>query len=357
MKNKLKILLTGFTALQCGSEKRQIYKIDVPAAFVDTLRKHGHDVEWRKVELNENDFSTYDLMIVCVAPITSSNSSQGLGALKALNRAKKAVIFYDDWKLKEVNASWKAVLKQGKKQFHKKWGNGMNFYKNETEDIDANADELLIVVNDLFTKGRENWKILCPMFEWGNKDIIFNQKSISFLTKENFNYIDPTPVVINMEKSIESVELKVKQWCIASIADHTPWIKKQHLKWPVKYYGCRKLKCERVKTEEDVFELYKKHWGVLSPEYPQSGSGWFRARFVYAAFAHSVLWCGKKDAQALGLSYQMEPALVELHTEAELSELASKQRIEIARFFTTKDEFEAKLISILELEGKEVKNV
>lgn len=343
----MKILVTGFTALQNGSENRQIYKIDVPAAFVNTLRKYGHDVEWRKVELNENDFSMYDVAIICVAPITSSNSSQGLGALKALNRAKKAVIFYDDWKLKEVNASWKAVLKQGKKQFHKKWGNGMNFYKNPTDEIEANADELLIVINDLFTKGREKWKILCPMFEWGNKGIIDN-KSIAFLTKENFNYIDPTPAVINMDRSIGSGESKVKQWCIASIADHTPWIKKQHLKWPVNYYGCRKLKCERLKTEEDVYNLYKIHWGVLSPEYPQSGSGWFRARFIYAALAHSVLWCGKKDAQALGLSYQMEPALIELHTEAELSELADKQADELFKHFTTLGKFEEKLINILE---------
>lgn len=344
----MKILVTGFTALQNGSENRQIYKIDVPAAFVDTLRKHDHDVEWRKVELYETDFGKYDVIIVCVAPITSSNSSQGLGALKALNRAKKAVIFYDDWKLKEVNASWKAVLKQGKKQFHKKWGNGMNFYKNPTEEIEANADELLAVVNDLFTKGRDSWKILCPMFEWGNKNIIFNQKSISFITEENFNYIDPTPAVINIDRSIGSGESKVKQWCIASIADHTLWIKKQHLKWPVNYYGCRKLKCERLKTEEDVFELYKLHWGVLSPEYPQSGSGWFRARFVYAAFAHSVLWCGKKDAQALGLSYKMEPSLIELHTDTELSELSDKQADELFKHFTTLDKFEEKLINILE---------
>lgn len=344
----MKILVTGFTALQNGSEKRQIYKIDVPAAFVDTLRKYGHDVEWRKVELTEDDFSQYDVAIICVAPITSSNSSQGLGALKALNRVKKAIVFYDDWKLKEVNASWKAVLKQGKKQFHKKWGNGMNFYKNDTEDIEENADELLAVVNDLFTTGRDNWKVLCPMYEWGNKEIIFNQKSISFLTKENFNYIDPTPAVINIDRSIESRESKARQWCIASIADHSSWIKKQHLNWPVNYYGCRKLKCERVKTEEDVFELYKLHWGVLSPEYPQSGSGWFRARFIYAALAHSVLWCGKKDAQALGLSYQMEPALTELSSDVELHQLALQQASDIFKHITNKGEFEGKLINIIE---------
>lgn len=343
----MRILVTGFTALQNGSENRQIYKIDVPAAFVDTLRKYGHNVEWRKVELTENEFSQYDVAIICVGPITSSNCSQGLGALKALNRVKKAVIFYDDWKLKEINASWKATLKQGKKQFHKKWGNGMNFYKNDTEDIEANADELLVVVNDLFTNGRESWKVLCPMYEWGNKDIIFNQKSISFLTRENFNYIDPTPAVIDLNREVELTE-KVNEWCIASIADHTSWIKKQHLKWPVNYYGCRKLKCERVKTEEDVFELYKKHWGVLSPEYPQSGSGWFRARFIYAALAHSVLWCGKKDAQALGLSYQMEPALIELHTDTELFELADKQARELLEHCTTKEQFDEKLINLIE---------
>lgn len=341
----MKILVSGFTALQCGSTNRAIYKIDVPAAFVEALRKNGHEVEWRKVELTENDFSMYDAAIICVAPITSSNSTYGLGALKALNRVKKAVVFYDDWKLKEVHSAWKAALKQGKKQFVKKWGNGNNFYHNETKDIEENSEEILVVINDLFTKGREKWKILCPMFEWGNKGLI-NNSLISFLTKENFNYIDPTPAVIK-EDTEEKETHKEKEWCIASIADHTNWIKKQHLKWKVNYYGCRKLKCERLKTEEDVLQIYKKHWGILSPEYPQSGSGWFRARFIYASIANSVLWCGKKDAQVLGYSFQMDPVLLELHSDSELAEIAEKQSIEMQKYKTSYEEFEKKILNIV----------
>lgn len=343
----MKILVTGFTALQCGSENRQIYKIDVPAEFVKTLRSYGHDVEWRKVELSEEDFSMYDKAIICVGPITSSNCSKGLGALKALSRIKECVVFYDDWKLKEIHGSWKAVLKIGKKQFHKKWGNGMSFYQNTEEDIEKNEEELLSIINELATTGRKEWKVLCPMFEWGNKEIIFEQKNIAYLTKDNFNFIDPTSAVIDINIVTEDTK-KRNEWCIASIADHTPWIKKQHLKWDVKYYGCRKLKCERLKTEEDVFNKYKESYGVLSPEYPQSGSGWFRARYIYAALAGSILWCGKKDAKALGIAYEMEPQLVEIHSEEELRELNRKQYETIIVHVKDKGYFDHKLLNIIE---------
>lgn len=340
----MKILISGFTALQTGSQKRIIHKIDVPAAFVETLRNQGHEVEWRKVFCKEEDFSMYDIMIACVAPITSSNAPNGMGCLKAMNRIKNVIVFYDDWKLKEIQGSFNVLLKLQEKQFSKKWSNGQSFYKDEICDIIASKEDILQVAKDIVTTGRESWKILCPMYEWGDKNII--QKFIPWLTQKNFNYIDPTPAVMDLN-IIPITSEKKKAWAIASISDQTPWIKKQKLSWPVNYYGCRKLKCERLKTEEDVFHKYSEHYGVLSPAYPSSGSGWFRARYVYAALANAVLWCGKQDAECLGESYQIEPVLLELNNESELLDIAKKQKVDLFKHLTTIEQFTEKLNNII----------
>lgn len=340
----MNILVSGFTALQIGSEKRQIQKIDVPAAFVKHLREMGHDVEWRKIWCKEEDFSKYDLMIACVAPITSSNASNGLGAMKAMNRIKNVIVFYDDWKLGEIRNSFKAILRLKEKQFNKKWSNGMPFYKDILNDILNSKEDIFETAKNLSTEGKSSWKVLCPMFNWGNKSFINGM--IPWMTAYNFNYIDPTPAVIDLNLTPKS-PTKVKRWAIASISDQTKWIEKQGLKWPYDYYGCRKLKCERLKTEEDVFEKYAEHYGVLSPAYPSSGSGWFRARYVYAALANSVLWCGEKDARQLGQPYEMHPQLVELHNEQELVELAQKQKECLFKHIMTMEEFREKLSQII----------
>jgi len=56
----MKVLMSGFTALQINTEKRTIQKIDVPASVAKALREAGHDVDWRKITPGE-DLSCYDV--------------------------------------------------------------------------------------------------------------------------------------------------------------------------------------------------------------------------------------------------------------------------------------------------------
>ena len=77
----MKILMTGFTALQINTERRTIQKIDVPALIVKALTDMGHEVDWRKVTPGE-DLSSYDVAWVNLAPLNSLNGRQGaMGAL------------------------------------------------------------------------------------------------------------------------------------------------------------------------------------------------------------------------------------------------------------------------------------
>jgi hypothetical protein len=40
------------------------------------------------------------------------------------------------------------------------------------------------------------------------------------------------------------------------------------------------------------------------PEYPHSGSGWFRIRYIYAALQKSIIITSYNDLKALGLPYK-----------------------------------------------------
>ena len=94
----MKILMTGFTALQRGPERRgNIRKIDVPAGIVEALRAGGHEVDWRPVVLGE-DLDRYDAAWVNLARPISMNSRVGaFGAIWTLAYGIPTVGFYDDW--------------------------------------------------------------------------------------------------------------------------------------------------------------------------------------------------------------------------------------------------------------------
>ena len=340
----MKILITGCTALQVKSTNKTIKKIDVPEAIYNALIELGHDVDWRKVYLKEEDFN-YDLAIVCIAPLNSCNSPHCLGAIKALSKIKNCIIFYDDWKIKDVQSSLKCFIRNGHKQFVKKWSNGNMFYNDNEDDIVKNEELILKTIDKLYNNGDDNWKILCPMYEWGDKEII-NNKLINWVNKDNFNFIDPTSVVIDINKKYDYIQ-KNKEWVIGTIADHSKWIEKQKLEWNVNYFGCRKLKNVRLKTEEDLINEYNKYYGILSPEYPQSGSGWFRARFVYSALVNSIIYCGQRDGRQLGEAFQNDGWIIETMSEDDLKKLAEKQREIIFSYITDKNYFINKLKNII----------
>ena len=108
----MKILMTGFTALQINTERRTIQKIDVPALIVKALTDLGHEVDWRKVTPGE-DLSSYDVAWVNLAPLNSLNGRQGaMGALYTLSSGLPAVGFFDDWQFNTVFNGARAMVKK-----------------------------------------------------------------------------------------------------------------------------------------------------------------------------------------------------------------------------------------------------
>lgn len=119
----------------------------------------------------------------------------------------------------------------------------------------------------------------------------------------------------------------MRSWFLASLSDQTHWLSKLKPTWPVDMIGSIKLKNPRLKTEDDVFLRYMEYAGALAPPYYHDGSGWFRSRYVYSAYAGNVLKCGPGDgAQLSSEHFNWSINEVESYSGRTLQDLASAQR-------------------------------
>ncbi|HLZ10545.1 MAG TPA: hypothetical protein VKT80_18305 [Chloroflexota bacterium] len=327
----MKILYTGFTPLQVCSERagKVTQKINVPRALRDLLVEDGHEVDWRVVRVGES-LRKYDALFVNIGPIQSLNARMGaLGSLWALSQYLPTIIHFDDWQVYQVLQQLESFLRLGDKQIFKILGDdGEPFFKVNYDDpelVDKRAN--IMGSAAALVSPWKRWLALCPMYEWGNKSVA--RQKLRFVDEWHFSFLDPSSVVVS--KYEEPIPEKERAWALASVMPPDYWLEKQKtITWPVHLFGTTKKNVREgrttpLKTEDDVRREYAKRWGILSPEYPQAGSGWWRSRFIYAAQTGSVLYCGALDAAALGSAYQLSISEIQKQDDGNLGAIAARQ--------------------------------
>lgn len=115
---------------------------------------------------------------------------------------------------------------------------------------------------------------------------------------------------------------KERCWVSASLQKCDPWLSKLGLKWPVYRLG-NKRQGQPVLRERDVVGYYAPRWGVLCPKYKAHGTGWWRARYLHAAFTGSVLLCDRRDAPTP--AYDQSPLELETLPDDRLEAIAAAQ--------------------------------
>jgi len=80
------------------------------------------------------------------------------------------------------------------------------------------------------------------------------------------------------------------------------WASAQRLSWPVYSVGGKHLGQPR-KLESDIVWEYGFYKGVLCPTYEHAGCGWWRVRYLHAAYAGCVLGGDPIELAAVGPSY------------------------------------------------------
>lgn len=331
----MKILMTGFTSLQAQAPedrgRADIRKLDVPLMIVETLRAQGHDIDWRPTLLGEN-LARYDVVWINLAPATSMNSRRGMiGAAYALAQDVPQVRFYDDWQFSATTSAGKSIALHPKRIYKRVTDTDVFLYKEyaDRELVESWESTICAGLYSLSWDGyRENdaHRYVIPKFGyWGDLQTVIDR-----MPPGTVYPIDPTPLVKTQVPDLGSWDLadtpKDREWMLASVMPHMDWADALPLTWPIAGYGTRKYKWERLKTENDVLRENAKRWGILSPKYAHAGSGWFRARYLYAASGGSVIYADPSDVHALGNAYTFNLEEMQSYTDGQLHELAAAQR-------------------------------
>jgi hypothetical protein len=374
----MKILMSGFTALQINTDRRTIQKIDVPASVAQALRESGHEVDWRKITPGE-DLSSCDVLWINMAPLNSLNGRQGaMGSLYALASGKPAVAFFDDWQFSAVFNGARA-LGRHPKMLYKYLLTGergdepaTHFSKADAEAaylraITANPaavgkvyidryysldnDETVQPYEGMLVESAKNflqkrWATgmvaACPMYGFGNRALVRKRMPAEMGPIEA---LDPSSTIYNILDTVEPSDPSEKQraWVLGALMPHDTWLEKKSPSWPVEIVGSRKLirkfGGQRLQTESDVLAFYNNYWGILSPPYPHAGSGWWRSRFMYAARVGSILVTDKGEGDPLGPAYKLTIKQVESMSDSELAAAAKAQSDALRPYMPSYDSF------------------
>jgi hypothetical protein len=329
----MKILVTGYSALQRASTRRPIQKIDVPALMVDELRKQGHDVFWGPWNLgNDPRDSGFQAQLICMNQLCSVTAYAALDALWLLGVGMPTVLFWDDWQTRACHSHHRSFFRGGDIQIDKRWTSGSRFYTTVPESLLTRKmrDKLIDIAWHVGeSEPMPEWRAnLYPRYRWGTDTRLLTQQGIRNLPH----------LAVDSSAKIELVDRDLicaprdrkREWILASVAPHDKWVeKKVEPTWKVRYYGSRKLAresgAERLKTELDVQIEMSKRWGSLAPEYPGVAAGWWRSRFLYSAHLRTILVGDARSSRVLGSAHAITAREVEKLSDRQLIKLAQEQ--------------------------------
>ena len=329
---KRKVLITGFTAPQCGSVRTNGIN-QLPYAFARAAREAGYEVEHRITDLGE-DLSKYDSVIVFIMSLLSVTTSYALGALWALATREDAVIVIDDWQVETMINQFKTAARRPDHYLYS--STVLSAVKRPGVDLIRKRGKLRTTIFNVVEALSKTWEphpVLAPVFPWGDIE------KLRLPTKRPIAF-DPSPVVQLNLLAVHHVpdSRREKRWVLASLFDQRRWLESQAFSWPVTVYGQPKHGNERL-PEPEVIKRYGSLWGVLSHPYGHTGSGWWRQRFLHALHTGAVMYGDEAELGQIGPEVFVPLAEIEKRSWRALRQLADHQAAVITRQLWTCERF------------------
>ena len=319
----MKILVTGFNALAIGTARSPLNIATSARILPKVLEELGHDVVQKEIVPGE-DVSMYDKVFVFVFGPNSLSARYWYGAAYTIIKRPDAIVSIDDWQTKDSVSGfrtfsnghwriWKKVSKAGNPVGKVNWDEAQP-YKKEIEDL-----------VDHFAHKEWPHKLLIPAYDGGNYD------ELGMKAKEITNW-DPSAYTDTYLKSPDNQEdllsvyapndgIKENAWVCASLVSKQGWLSKENFNWRVKTFGNQREGQTRLK-EHEMFQEYRKVWGVISPPHYHTakGSGWWRVRYKMALDAKCIVYAHPEEAKILGLKVDLNK--IENSSKEELIEIA-----------------------------------
>lgn len=321
----MRILITGYTTRMFGSDRVQGDYITFSYLLEEILISMGHVVHRRKVKIGEELPTIYDFAFCGVAPLSSMTSGRVPETHYVMDQMRgRHAVYADDWSFCGYGDSVKYTLER--------WGKYLS-YKNfpyQSEILEKTRESLEMMME---ASEGNNAPMLAPMFPWGDH---------KFLMRGNYSAklvtVDPSRWLKYPTVEIPSPFEKKRQWVMAALSDHTRWVKKQNFKIPVLYVGNKRMVGTQILNESNTVRLFADSYGVLSTGYPSAGSGWWRTRYLNAAWAESIIYSDPKDASVMGVAFQGEPSRFEdIETERQYLDVVEQQKIWLDQNLSSKE--------------------
>jgi hypothetical protein len=327
----MNIVITGYSAPQCGSTRSPIQRGSVPQELARVLGLR-HKVEIGKfvTKAERKRVRDADLLILFLTPPHNLLSRNALTAmLNAADRLNKPVLaFFDDWQIKQVASGHRTVGRHALVRVNRELGDGNPLYSGD-KDLQRERHDDVSKVCAVFGPfdGRKgawpaSWHWATPVYSWGDPGVVFGAVPGNH-PRDRWHGVDPsaafTTPLINARFTP-----KDRAFSCVSLLNRSDWVDKLNLEWPVHYAGNRKVG-ERLKTEVDVVGFVGQYRGMLSPSYKYlNGSGWFRSRFQYAAHVGAVVYAEPDEVAGLD-GYHVPIDEIQSSTDRRLTNLASRQ--------------------------------
>lgn len=288
----MKILITGYTTRMWGSTRTHGDYITFSFLLEDILKEMGHDVERRLVSIGEELTYVYDFAFCGVAPLSSMTAGKVPETHYAMDAmARKHAVYADDWSFCNFGDSARYALERWKKYVAYK---GFKYAPEQIEETRESLDKMI----HMYMAGN-NAPVLAPMFPWGDH---------SFLMKDNYNAnlitIDPSAWIKYPSVIVPPKNQKATQWVMAALSNHSPWVKRQGFEFPILYVGNKRMGDGTVLSESETVRLFARSFGALSAGYPSAGSGWWRTRYLNAAWAETLIYSDPRDAAIMGDAFK-----------------------------------------------------
>src|SRR5262245_31055843 len=324
----MKVLITGMTARTCGRydpltgdpEDRRNYLVGVHA-LAWAVRTLGHDLDYRPVDPLES-LREYDRAVVFVGPLVDPSYVHMQSGLAALVRRPDAVHALDVWKIGTSMSSFTLCVKWN---YHYLWHATFAASRRVRDAAYGNpvGRKIERLVEKMATGTPWKHKMVVPLFPWGDAN------GLKGCPKAEVHVgLDYSPAMVrppdlrSIVADMRSSRTRRRAWVFAAMGLR-PWFLRQRYSWPVLRagYGGPRI------SEHDLLRAAAGAWGYVAARYPHSPGGWWRPRFVHAAWTRSVVHCAPDEATARAAPdlYGMKAERIESLTDSGLEDLADAQ--------------------------------
>ncbi len=318
-----KILITGMTPKQVGRSRStwvtfvDALKTILASEQLETAMEETIQVDHRAVIPGEN-LQVYDKVIVFIAPHDSIAAGYRWSGLWALAARGDAIVAVDDWQYYTIQMKLTSALAADR------------FYRFVDERPDWSRREEVQGFNDYPAAKRAVkelaysmcWDIpfkhiLMPLFPW------YDPNKIGFRLKDKDKIVPIDPSLIVRPPDVPFVGEKKRQWVAGSLFDHSDYINKLGLTWPLLKFGHKKTQV--VLSEPDLCKIYAESYGIISPKYRTSGDGWWRMRYVHAAEYYNILLMSPEERANMPGIFKLSVQDIENRSNSSLHSLMVQQ--------------------------------